>query len=564
MNRIAALPRRRWQDRAAEAAGLNALLRQPGGTQTLFPIQAVSLLEFFERNGLFCAARVGAGKTLVIGLAPTLMSAKGFDRCQILVPGSLRAKTERELAEARTNWQIVNQYWLDSYTALAQANRADLLDERQPNLLLFDEPGAPGGVRRVSGATAKRVIRYVLGRRQRAEPISCGFFTGTPERTGLTDFAHLVLMALGDGSPLPTDALELQQWGAWLDDGDASGQIAFGKYFGRDVASDQERSWDAFRDRLIHTPGIIVSDDAFEGAELEVNVYRVDPGLDREFAQLRDFWQRPDGWQLLDASEDANPDEVNTWSIWGIARQLALGFFYVADPPPPREWLAARKAYADFVRAIIDAPNSRYDTEKQVRAACERSAANGGRKIIEWENWKAVKDSFTPRSVPVWLSTHALDAAKAWGRSPGIIWVDHTAFGERLSAETGWVFYGQKGLDPRGRSIEDADGSQTVIASRLANQQGRNLQFAFHRSLIMAMMTSGLELEQWAGRLHRLGQTQPRVFLDVYACCLEHERALQKCISLAQATNRKWGMSQKILGVNCTFHGDVPDSRAWR
>lgn len=560
----AARPRRRWQDRAAEAAGLNALLRQPGGTQTLFPIQAVSLLEFFECNGLFCAARVGAGKTHVIGLAPTLLAAKGFDRAQILVPGSLKAKTEREFVHLRKHWKIANQYWLDSYTALAQANRADLLEERQPNLLLFDEPGAPGGVRRITGATAKRVIRYVLGRRQRGEKIACGFFTGTPERSGLDDYSHMILMALGDGSPLPSDAAELTMWSAWLDDEDPSGQTAFAKYFGWDVARDIEKSWDAFRDLMIHTPGIVVSDDAFEGAELSVSVHRVDPGLDREFTMLRDLWQRPDGWQLLDASEESNPDEVNTWSIWGIARQLALGFFYVADPPPPREWLAARKAYADFVRAMIDAPHSKYDTEKQVRSACERSASTG-RKIFEWEQWKAIKDTFQPRSKPVWLSTHALDAAKNWGRrAPGIIWVDHTAFGERLAAETGWSFFGQKGLDAAGRSIEDAPLHTTAIASRLANQQGRNLQFAFSRNLITAMPNAALDLEQLIGRTHRHGQTQQRVHVDVYACCIEHERGVQKCLAGARGTNRRWGMSQKILAVDCIVNGDMPDSRAWR
>lgn len=560
----AARPRRRWQDRAAEAAGLNALLRQPGGTQELFPIQAVSLLEFFECEGLFCAARVGAGKTHVIGLAPTLLAAKGFDRAQILVPGSLKAKTEREFVHLRQHWKIANQYWLDSYTALAQANRADLLEERQPNLLLFDEPGAPGGVRRITGATAKRVIRYVLGRRQRGERIACGFFTGTPERSGLDDYSHMILMALGDGSPLPSDAAELAMWSAWLDDEDPSGQTAFAKYFGWDVARDQERSWDAFRDLVIHTPGIVVSDDAFEGAELSVSVHRVDPGLDREFGMLRDLWQRPDGWQLLDASEESNPDEVNTWSIWGIARQLALGFFYVADPPPPKEWLAARKQYADFVRAMIDAPHSKYDTEKQVRSACERSAGTG-RKIFEWEAWKAVKDSFQPRSKPVWLSTHALDAAKNWGRhAPGIIWVDHTAFGERLAAETGWSFFGQKGLDAAGRSIEDASPNKTAIASRLANQQGRNLQFAFSRNLIMAMPNAALDLEQLIGRTHRHGQPMKGVHVDVYACCIEHERGVQKCLAGARGTNRRWGMSQKILAVDCAFNGDMPDSRAWR
>ena len=183
----------------------------------------------------------------------------------------------------------------------------------------------------------------------------------------------------------------------------------------------------------------------------------------------------------------------------------------------------------------------------------------------EWEAWKAIKDTFTPSSRPVWLSTHALDAARNWGRqAPGIIWVDHLAFGERLAAETGWAFFGQRGLDAAGRSIEDADGRSTVIASRLANQQGRNLQRAFSRNLIMAMPNAALDVEQLLGRTHRFGQLQSKVHVDVYACCLEHERGVQKCLSGATGTTRRWGMSQKILNLDCQFVGDVPASRAWR
>ncbi len=561
-NRLLALPRRDWRARSTEAAGLNALLRQPGGTETLFDIQAVSLLELFECDGLFCAARTGAGKTKIIGLAPTLMALKGYTRPLIAVPGSLLKDTEAKFRSDRVNWKIANQYWLESYNALARESRADVLEERQPDLLLFDEPDRPGGLRKIlTAACAKRVGRYIASRRSRGEKTACAFFTGTPERDGILDFAHMVLWALGEAAPLSLDPVELQQWSAWLDQGDTSGRVAFSKYFGPASVETQEASWGAFRERVISTPGVIVSDDEFDGAGLELQVYRVDPGLDREFEQLRTLWQRPDGWQLLDADEGTDPDDVNTWSIWGIARQLALGFFYVADPPPPKDWAAARKAYADYVRALIDAPHSKFDTEKQVRNACEKST----RKIVEWETWKGLKDTFKPRSRPVWVSTHALDAAKAWGsRAPGIIWVDHLAFGERLSAETGWPFYGQCGLDAAGRSIEQSPAGQSVIASRLANQTGRNLQTQFSRNLIMAMPNAASDIQQLIARTHRYGQTQAKVSVDVYACCAEHDRAVEKCQAGARKTQGKLGLSQKVLGVDCVVHGDVPVSWAWR
>lgn len=562
-NRIQSLPRRNWRDRADEARQLNALLRQPGGTQTLHDIQAVSLLEAWEREWLICYARVGAGKTRVIGLLLTLMAMKGYDRPLVCVPGSLLKKTEKHFITDRAEgWKIGHQYWLESYTALAQESRADILEERQPNMLLFDEPD---GLRR-SNATSRRVGRYVNERRSQGKKTFLGFFHGTPYRDAITDCSHMVNWAASDESPFPLDPIETAQWSSWLDQGDSSGRVAFTKYFDLKTESIEE-SEDAFRERLVSTPGIILSDDEFTDSELIVNAYNVDPGLDREFEQLRTLWEKPDGWKLLDASASDDPDEVNTWSIWGVARQLAVGFYYVADPTPPKDWMAARKAYADYVRTMIDAPNSRFDTEKQVRTACEKAFERTGKKVVEWANWTALKDSFTPRSRPIWVGTHALDAAKSWGaQGPGIVWTDHIAFGERLSAETGWAFYGQKGLDASGRSIEAEQGDRPIIASRLANQRGRNLQHAFWRNLGMAVPNAAADIEQWFGRTHRFGQRSPRVVFDIYCACSEHAKALDvKIPKGAHKAQRLFGLTQKIMSTTINVHGEVPvQSWAWR
>jgi hypothetical protein len=245
-NRIQALPRRSWRDRAAEARQLNAILRAPGGTQQLHDIQSVTLLESWESAsawqvaracGVACYARVGAGKTLPIGLIPTLLAAHPLrlTRPLIVVPGSLREKTEREFTAARSHWRIAHQYWLESYTALAQESRADVLEERQPDILLFDEPD---GLRRPN-ATSRRIGRYLAARRERGEPTFVGLFHATPYRDAITDFSHMVNWALGEHSPFPLDPLEVQQWSAWLDEEDASGLPAFTKYFdlGRASAS---------------------------------------------------------------------------------------------------------------------------------------------------------------------------------------------------------------------------------------------------------------------------------------------------------------------------------------
>jgi hypothetical protein len=580
-NRIQTLPARRWRDRAADAIpALTAALRQPGGTQQLHDIQAVALLELWECGGSFVNARVGAGKTLVSGLAGTLMAAKGFVNPLLVVPASLREKTDAEFREARHHWKIMHQYRLASYTELALVKHADLLDTFKPDMLIFDEPDA---LRRLkASAVAKRVKRYVLDRRAKGLPLCCLFLTGTPDRDALTDYAHMIHWALGDGAPFPTAGADLEwqelaSWSAWLDKGEHCERGAFEKYFpphgpattlpGDEPApiGSSERACDQYRDRLISTPGIIVSDDTFEGAELEVNVYFADTGLEKEFEMLRTLWLRPDGWDVLDAGVDEkSADDVDTFSIWGIARQLACGFYYTADPVAPKDWLSARKAWAYYVRQIIDDERNPIDTMKQVENACVKAVERGIR-VPEWTNWRDIKDTFKPGKRPVWLNDHAIDAATYWGaQSPGIVWTDHIAYGHRLSQKTGWAFFGQNGLDGSGRNIEAERGDRTVIASRLANQRGRNLQYAFNRSLVMALPNAARDAEQLVGRTHRYGQTKQIVTADLLVSCTEHIKALEKLGSGARRTRRQTGLSQKILNVGIKHHGSPPQGWAYR
>jgi hypothetical protein len=78
------------------------------------------------------------------------------------------------------------------------------------------------------------------------------------------------------------------------------------------------------------------------------------------------------------------------------------------------------------------------------------------------------------------------------------------------------------------------------------------------------MPNAASDIQQLIARTHRYGQTQARVSVDVYACCSEHERAVAKCQAGARKTKGKLGLSQKVLGVDCVVHGDVPESWAWR
>lgn len=536
----------------AEAAVsvLTNCLRTPQGSQSLRPIQAVALKEGYENNGLYLNARVGAGKTLVSGLIPTLMRNKGFRRPLVLVPASLKAKTEHEFAEMRRDWQVSTDYRLESYTALTRESNANLLTNHRPDLIICDEADA---LRRLKDSAApKRLQRW----REEAPQTAFFFMSGTFLKSRITDYSHLLAWALGERSPLPVDPNEIEQWSLAIDDADLSGLVTFQKHFPDSPVQSYDHAKQLYRERLRGAPGVIISDDQFTGSQLLVRAVYADPGLQEEFRLLRTKYQRPDGWDLVDEATDEPPDFAQSGSIWNVARQLALGFYYSCDPRPPEAWMQARRAWFQFVRAVLQTPGSGLDTEKQVSLACEQ----GAQVPEEWSTWRDLKPTFKPQVKPVWLHRQALDYARAWGeQSPGIIWVDHPAFGQRLSAETGWRYFGQGGLDPTGLMIDLAPTNRTIIASRLANQKGRNLQ-AWNRNLCMAAPNAARDGEQLFGRTHRDGQLQPWVSFDFWCACLEHENALRNLrLGAAHAFDTQ-GLSQKILATETAYSGHRPEA----
>src|SRR5690606_21047979 len=175
-------------------------------------------------------------------------------------------------------------------------------------------------------------------------------------------------------------------------------------------------------------------------------------------------------------------------------------------------------------------------------------------------------DSFRPQTVAVWLDEGALEAAATWGSSSrhgsraGIIWTEHTAFAEKLAQRTGWAYYGQQGLDARGRAIEADSGAEAIVASIASNAEGRNLQ-AWARNLVTSPPASGSTWEQLLGRTHRDGQEADEVTVDVFFTCREHVQAMHQARADARYIELSTGQAQKLSYADI----DIPeDETKWR
>src|SRR5690606_31939184 len=178
-----------------------------------------------------------------------------------------------------------------------------------------------------------------------------------------------------------------------------------------------------------------------------------------------------------------------------------------------------------------------------------------------WEKWQEMRPTFEPGSRALWLSDHMLDWCADWGSErPGIIYVDHVAFGQELAKRTGWKYFGQRGMCGKQRIDKlyklGQPAKETVIAARAACGTGKNLQ-AWDRILFTAAPANNRDFQQNVGRIHRAGQWRP-CKVDVFIGCKAHFESVAKVLDDA-ARQSKSIMQQKATTFDWTFPADLPE-----
>ena len=556
------------------ARELTEAYRTPWGSMTLRPIQGLALAELYEHGGLFGPIRVGGGKTLISYLAPSFSES---ERPLLVIPANLRAKTQDEFRTLAYNWQgiVPSQFRIESYEALGRVTRATLLEQYQPDLIVMDEAHRAKNPR---AAVTRRLERYIRARRGMGLPMKVAAFSGTITNRSLRDYAHIVEWCFPSSSPVPLSALDLEAWADALDERvNPFSRVQTGAliYFcneeqrsrvlyGGDVALQATR--EAYRDRLVSTPGVVATQDGELGVSLSIESIEArekNPAIEEAFKKLRTEWETPDGWPISDPM-----------TLWRHARELAMGFFYRWNPRPPDEWLTARRDWARCVREILSNNRRNLDSELQVTNAVaaglykgerftramtkEEKEAQGFRaedpdltvycsatELLE--RWRAIKPIFIPNTEPVWISSEALDTAAEWAtKHAGLIWIEHNAFGHELARRSGLPFYAQEGRTAAGQRIEHGDPKKSLIASVASNGTGRNLQ-AWSEALIMSCNPNGKTYEQMLGRNHRDGQEADTVEVWHYLGALEQVAGFWQAVKDSTFTEHTTGQAQKLV-----------------
>jgi hypothetical protein len=561
--RIKFLPRRSWLQLSEDGyrEKLSEFLRAPGGTMTLRPAQVAVLTEAYDYRGCVGQLGLGAGKTLVTALLPTILSA---ERPVLLAPAKLRDKTARDFQKLREHWLVHPKIEFISYEQLARVKQAELLEQIDPDLIMADEVHR---LKNLNAGCTKRVKRRMS---KRPDTVFVGLSGTLTVRTPL-DYWHLSMWALQRSGllPLPKNYDETHEWalaiGVKVDD---DKRVAPGALLELapeglpEIMPAVTKARLGVQKRLRDTPGFVMTADTDVDASLTLQVIRPPRSerIEEALERMRKTRETPNGDTL-----------IRPVDVWRQARELACGFYYRWEPAAHPIWLLWRTNWGRYVRHVLQS-SSKLDTPLQVQQWVERTVKEGRKeepftlsdpdkpddpeatiKLVPSEilrRWIEVRPVFKPNPVAYWID----DSYMRWlvateltpKHPPTVVWVEHIAVATKLRELSGMPFCNRNARDDKGRHIEDL-GGQHVIASIESCGEGVNLQESWSRNLVVSCPPVGKVWEQMIGRTHRSGQTEDEVEVLVLGACPEQEQSLEQATLDAEYVFESTGQQQRLL-----------------
>ena len=533
---------------------------------TLKSAQAQSLYEMGIAGGLLGPIVVGGGKTALNILAAAVIP--GVKTAVLLVPSKLVEQLKAEYMLWSEHWKVPSMVAPKGWAViqpgrpavhviptsqLSQAKATTLLEALAPDLIVIDEAHH---FRYPDTARTSRLLRYFVAHQ---ETKLCAW-SGSLTDKSVKDYGHLSALALRERSPLPLSPDVLREWAAAIDPpppGKAPAPIGALKA----LCNVGESLQHGYRRRLLATRGVVATDHG--GIDASLYMHERDPGplpqeVEDALVNVRSSWQRPDGEELVD-----------NFALSKCARELAAGFFYRWKFPrgEPRElidrWLKIRRNWHAEVRSKLQRREEHLDQPLLLaRAAIRYYADYDGDlptwKSEHWREWRDIRDRVKPETEAIWVSDYLVNDAAAWGvEKRGIVWYEHTAFGQRVAEVSGLPLH-RGGPDAEAR-IKAERGDRSIIASIKSHGEGRDgLQFLFARQLVanppVSKATGGAgRWEQLFGRLHREGQEAPEINTDVYRHTDEMREAFDRALELAQYVTGTIGSFQKLLATTFSW-----------
>ncbi len=573
--------------------------------RTLNAVQSWLLYEAEQSEGAVGFCGVGSGKSMAFLLAALLFPWARL--AVLLIEPKQRQHYRSQYVRLREHFRVptlvpddgfgytvpgTTPLHLVSYSVLSQMQNSDLLDTKDPDVLLGDEFHRACG----NSAVNRRVKRYAADRiRRREEALARGEkvprraltligASGTLESGSIEDTQMVCAFSLGMGSPLPIDPEEAKRWTQVIDpvrqpDRKSKTAKMLHQVFAGTTIDDDDFSFlvgtapeskvrEGFRRRRLLTPGIISASASSVNATIfisEREAPKMPMAVRDALMRVRTENIRPDGEYLAERVEQI-----------AAARNVACGFYnYWAFPAHPctctdvkrcdqciliDDWYARRKEFNKALRGMLLGGYLNLDSPKLCEDAAERFYQQPPYKGVlptwacaEWPAWRDIRDRVKYEEREKWIANGGeflvQDAAKWATENKGVVWFQSIVFGRRLSELTGLPYYnGGPGAEQRMRAEK---GDRSIICSIKAHGAGTDgLQNIFNKQLIAETPASNSKqtgYEQLLGRLHREGQPKPEVFTELYGHVRELKDAFIRAYEQAEFNFEMTGNRQKLL-----------------
>jgi len=567
-----------------------------------FEPQSNAIAAFEQLGRGFFPISVGWGKTLICLKCADIALRGGADRVLLLVPSQvLNQLIGNDLPWARSRVSIAFRTYVMGN--LSPTKRAALIAPQRPGLyvmpysLLSSQTGeeelrtiAPDlviadEVHYLSDRTSARTRRLFAFFEETA-PAFVGL-SGTITDKTLRDYWHLIKFALGDQSPLPRYASEVNDWAAAIDSG------AFESPAAQRVLT-KLRDWAAARDRLnlsaytndqaglrrayqlrMNTsPGVVSTGLAEIGTALVLADLGELPPPNEALADLvtkvETLWETPNGDEIEHAIHAAKwlyelsagfYNELTWPEVETFARRRGI------DPIEAEVVLGAAKAhhsagqeYARALRSWIKKhARPGLDTPFLIGSEMSRSGADAvGADLFDlWAAWKGLDfDSRPDRdSRAVRVCSYKIDAAVKWAQAQAqdkgaILWVYHQEIGRWLAQEllrAGLpVLHCPAGPAHNAAITDPRNVDKLVVASLKAHGTGKNLQHFQHQLFVQWPRNARLA-EQVLGRTHRNGQEADELVVATMNATVFDRMAFAACLGDALYIHQSTGNRQKLI-----------------
>jgi hypothetical protein len=570
---------------------------------SLREVQAWALYEIACEAGLLGPIGVGHGKTMLDLLAPLAMPdcrqalllvpptlldqlwrdywliSQHFYMPKIIIMGN---KVEKcvEGPHIRAPYPVLH---VMPYSKLSRHSATVFMDTLAPDTVIADECHK---LAHADTATTARVLRFFDNMFKQGITVRFCGWTGSLTYKDPGDYAHLSGLALRERSPVPLDPQVVKEWCTAFD----------GDWPAPPGALDQlmqagEHVYSAFHRRFVQSSGIVATTEAAIDCESRITEreapeipdtpspykdgYHGTKSVAECLRMIRDESKRPDGETLLDA-----------FSKNRCAREMACGFYYYWFFPPQRNivtgelepqdedhikaWFAARKAWHMELRDVLKERLEHMDSP----FLCSLAAARAWRDTIvtaeddygymqtepvvmgnglpvwkadTWPAWRDIRKTVVHESRAQWVDDYLARDAADWARDHrGIVWYEHSAFGQKVAELSGLPMHG--GGPGAGKRLAAETGNTSIICSIKSHGTGRDgLQFLYHDQLVANPMSNPTGWEQLLGRLLRIGQKSPHVSTEFYMHTKELRDHVQMAIKRAIYVQGTLGSPQKLL-----------------